>query len=363
MKKILVIDQGEHIGGAEIFLAELLSKLDSDYEIKGIHSGNVNHSDLYKKTNISFFKEELPSLKPFSIKSLCHYKKTQLRLAKVVSEYAPDLIISNTVRTHLLISKIASKLSIPLIWMAHDLTFPKWLLKHFGKYPRHIVCCSQHVQQHYLSCLKNHEKTSVLYPYGVFSSDIQNYEKKKVIGMVGNFSSWKGQDIFIKMASEIYKQHPEYNFKIFGRVYENDHNSVQFFNKCKQMISEHHLQDVLTISESNNILKDISDWEILVHCSKNPEPLGRVILEGMTVGCAVVASNKGGPTEIIEQGVTGILTPPSISNVAHSVKNLIEDSERRQGFQFNGQKFINTHFLWGKKIAVFKDMLDKVFNK
>ena len=41
------------------------------------------------------------------------------------------------------------------------------------------------------------------------------------------------------------------------------------------------------------------------------EPFGLVILEAMSLGRPVIATDAGGPREIVEQGVTGLLVPPS----------------------------------------------------
>jgi glycosyltransferase involved in cell wall biosynthesis len=48
--------------------------------------------------------------------------------------------------------------------------------------------------------------------------------------------------------------------------------------------------------------------DVVVHASDS-EPFGIVIVEGMALGKPVIAGDKGGPTEIIEPGVTGVLTP------------------------------------------------------
>jgi glycosyltransferase involved in cell wall biosynthesis len=40
------------------------------------------------------------------------------------------------------------------------------------------------------------------------------------------------------------------------------------------------------------------------------EPFGMVVLEGMLYGLPIVASNIGGPAEILGDGRTGILVPP-----------------------------------------------------
>jgi glycosyltransferase involved in cell wall biosynthesis len=48
----------------------------------------------------------------------------------------------------------------------------------------------------------------------------------------------------------------------------------------------------------------------VVHCSTAPEPFGRVIVEGMLAGRPVIATNHGGATEILRNGVTGFLVEP-----------------------------------------------------
>ena len=41
-----------------------------------------------------------------------------------------------------------------------------------------------------------------------------------------------------------------------------------------------------------------------------PEPFGRVVVEGMAMGCLVAATSVGGPSEIIDDGVDGLLLEP-----------------------------------------------------
>ncbi|RYF42128.1 MAG: glycosyltransferase [Comamonadaceae bacterium] len=65
------------------------------------------------------------------------------------------------------------------------------------------------------------------------------------------------------------------------------------------------------IEESQEYKTDILALStIVLHASTKPEPFGRTFLEGMALGKAVIASNEGGPLDVIEDGVDGLLIPP-----------------------------------------------------
>ncbi|TKJ23131.1 hypothetical protein A6V29_05585 [Blastococcus sp. CCUG 61487] len=54
----------------------------------------------------------------------------------------------------------------------------------------------------------------------------------------------------------------------------------------------------------------LASLDVLVHCSIVPEPFGQVVVQGMAHRLPVVATAAGGPLEIIDDGVTGLLYPP-----------------------------------------------------
>lgn len=70
--------------------------------------------------------------------------------------------------------------------------------------------------------------------------------------------------------------------------------------------------------------------DIVVHASIEPDSLPTVILEAMALGKPVVASDLGGPSEMIEDGVTGILVPPdSHEQLAEGILALLRAPDRR----------------------------------
>lgn len=55
---------------------------------------------------------------------------------------------------------------------------------------------------------------------------------------------------------------------------------------------------------------ELARMDVLVHGSRVAEPFGQVIVEGMAAGLPVIATDAGGPREIITDGVDGLLVAP-----------------------------------------------------
>jgi glycosyltransferase involved in cell wall biosynthesis len=71
--------------------------------------------------------------------------------------------------------------------------------------------------------------------------------------------------------------------------------------------------------------------DVVVHTSTAPEPFGRVIVEGMLSGRPVIATAGGGPEEIIQNGLSGIIIPPEDSrSLAAAIRSLLEATPRRE---------------------------------
>ena len=66
--------------------------------------------------------------------------------------------------------------------------------------------------------------------------------------------------------------------------------------------------------------------DIVTHCSTHPDPFPGVVLQGMALGKAVIATNLGGATEQIDDGVSGALVPPGDpAALADAICSLLED--------------------------------------
>jgi glycosyltransferase involved in cell wall biosynthesis len=86
------------------------------------------------------------------------------------------------------------------------------------------------------------------------------------------------------------------------------------------------------------------------------EPFGMVILEGMLHGSAIIATNTGGPMEILEHGRTGLLfTPRDIIALSNYIVLLVNNQHLRQQIATAAIKEVREKWSWAK---IFEKMLD-----
>jgi len=149
----------------------------------------------------------------------------------------------------------------------------------------------------------------------------------KVFALVGRVVSWKGQDYFIKAIAEARKTDTSIRGLIVGDGEASSKNEDYMAN-LRSMVSEFDLDDIVTFTGHRTDIPNIMKSADAVICASSlPEPFGRVIIESMAVGTPAVATNAGGTTDIITDGVNGILVPAKDSEaLAHAMLRLSRDS-------------------------------------
>ncbi len=81
---------------------------------------------------------------------------------------------------------------------------------------------------------------------------------------------------------------------------------------------------------SDDVPHELAQMHILVHASVDPEQFGLVVVEAMSAGVSVVAAAPGGPAEVIEDGVTGLLYPAGdVDALAQALRRFVADPALR----------------------------------
>ncbi len=77
------------------------------------------------------------------------------------------------------------------------------------------------------------------------------------------------------------------------------------------------------------------------------EPFGITLLEASATGVPIVATNDGGPLDIVENCQNGILVDPTDAEaIAEAVKEILSDSEKWETFSKNGIMNVRKYYTW-----------------
>ncbi|MEQ9006238.1 MAG: glycosyltransferase family 4 protein, partial [Ekhidna sp.] len=130
--------------------------------------------------------------------------------------------------------------------------------------------------------------------------------------MIGRIQDWKGQDIFLEAAEKAASINDSLRFLIVG---DSPPGQYHFTKNMLEAIHNSTAKDsIVHWAHINDVERVLAEATASIVPSKSPEPFGLVVIEAMAAGIPVIASNHGGPSEIIKDGITGILIPPNDSD-------------------------------------------------
>lgn len=94
--------------------------------------------------------------------------------------------------------------------------------------------------------------------------------------------------------------------------------------------------------------------------SGNMDGLPTVLLEAMSSGNAVVASNIGGVPLVIEPMVNGVLVPPSdVHALAHALLKVLGDANLRVMLGTNARRAVQERFNWGRVAQELSNLIEQ----
>jgi glycosyltransferase involved in cell wall biosynthesis len=146
----------------------------------------------------------------------------------------------------------------------------------------------------------------------------------QVVGLIGRLVAWKGHRVFLSAMASLVQTHPTLRGLIVG---DGEVNEPAYQHELEALAAELRLSDrVMFTGYRACIPALLPALDVLVHCSLRPEPFGRVIIEGMAAGVPVVGAADGAVPEIIEDGRSGLLTPPGDAGaLAAAIQRLLDD--------------------------------------
>lgn len=156
------------------------------------------------------------------------------------------------------------------------------------------------------------------------------------LAAVGFPSERKNQELLIRAVAKLRKTYPNVRGLIIGSPGSSP--DEQYLSFLKRITGELELSDVVRFIPFVEDKRELfSGIDILISTSRR-EGFGRTIIEAMAAGRPVIARRAGGPENIIEHGVNGLLVSgDDPEELAGAVGSLISDPGLRASLVSNAR--------------------------
>jgi glycosyltransferase involved in cell wall biosynthesis len=201
-------------------------------------------------------------------------------------------------------------------------------------------------------------RTSVIHP-GIEPSEFRGGDRRRLraelgvedgaplVGLVARYDTWKGHEVFLEAAVRVRAAFPRARFAMIG----GDLNaaSLPHVVRCRARVLRRletlELREAVRVVEHRADVPDVLASLDVVVCPSRREPFGLVLVEAMAAGRPVIASDSGGPLEIIEDGRSGLLFPTGDAAVlAERIIRLLGDPRLGASLAEGGRKRVEETF-------------------
>jgi glycosyltransferase involved in cell wall biosynthesis len=257
-----------------------------------------------------------------------------VRLATRLRRNRIKLIHAQSLRACILAGLAGRLAGIPVIWHIHSVvgspamsSTGRSLMGTLSRsIPRHIICNSEATAADFKAV--NNRVTVV--PSGVdsrrFSPNGSRSNGHPRVGMIARFAPIKGQHVFVQAAQGLGTKYPTVEFVLAGAPLFGEEGYAEDVRQAAASTKGRSLQFLGFVEDVPALLEEL---DIIVSPSTQPEGFGQVIVEAMMAGKPVVASASGGPTEVIEDGVTGRLVPPGdAAALTRAISEMLDQPEQ-----------------------------------
>jgi glycosyltransferase involved in cell wall biosynthesis len=332
----IVMPLGSQQGGAEALLQHFLRHGDHGYEYvcAFLEDGPL----VAEVRELGYDTTVFPTT---HLSHLSNYLKTLRSLRRWIKAKKLQMVVSWMPKAHMYVSPVALFLPVRAVWFQHGVPHKHPIDRLITLLPADAVLCCSETSKRGQDQMFPVRPSHVCYPGVALSAgegkskdeardNLGLPKKTPLIGMVARLEHWKGAHVFVDAAAEILNRYPEATLFIVGGKHPLD---VAYSENVYAMVRKLNYGERLILA-GQRPMTEVPLWQaaadVIVHPVVGVEPFGMSVVEAMGQGKVVVASDLGGPAEVIENGVSGILIrggDPSL--LALTVIQLLEDPSRR----------------------------------
>lgn len=161
--------------------------------------------------------------------------------------------------------------------------------------------------------------------------------------MIGRVNGWKGQDVLVRAVALLRERGVDVPVTIAGDSYPGQE---RYWDELTALVDELGVRDLVDLPGFvADVGRRLDEATIFVLPSVRPEPFGLALVDAMGRGLPSVASDAGGPQDIVRNGETGLLVPPGDPGaLADAIGRLAVDPDLRDRLGRAGAEDVRRRF-------------------
>jgi glycosyltransferase involved in cell wall biosynthesis len=173
-----------------------------------------------------------------------------------------------------------------------------------------------------------------------------------VVGCAAMLTPWKGQHVLLDAVARLRRK--DVVVELMGGCYPKDGGYAE---SLRSRAARPDLAGrVRFLGHVEDPVARMRTWTVAVSSSVDPEAAPLSVLEAMSVGVPVVATDHGGPPEMI--GDAGVLVPPRDPGaMAEAIQDLLDDVDLRRRCAEAGPAIVASKFKLDRQIDALVDVI------
>jgi len=301
-------------------------------------------------------------------KSYPFRRLSAMRLSKLAAKRHIDLIHTSNLWSNYYGWRVGQSLKIPIVSHVRDILKPERIHKYlFGKFDK-VIAISERTKEPLVLGGVPSEKVKVIYN-GIELSEFsvrmsrkadvlrRDYPlRKHLVGLIGRIEPFKRQKEFAHVVAQVLKVRQDVSFLIIG---EPAGNQSDYFRAVQMTIEEYDIgEHIVFTGYRRDISEVLSSLDLIVSLSA-----GGVVLEAMASSLPVVGTDIASASEMIDDGITGLLLPQDdFHAVSEAILRLLGDEKMRNEMGKAGRERAEELFDVRKNTrlieAVYEDLLN-----
>jgi glycosyltransferase involved in cell wall biosynthesis len=178
-----------------------------------------------------------------------------------------------------------------------------------------------------------------------------------LVGTVANIRESKGYDYFLRAARLVADSMPEVRFAAAGEA------DPELSRKLIRLRQELNLEEqVLFLGFRRDVDQLLTAFDLFVLPSVS-EGFSLATVEAMAAGRPVIATRSGGPEELIEDGLTGILVPrKDPQSLAAKICELLRNPPLASSLGHNAKTAVQSRFSLARMVAEYGALYETVLS-